>query len=74
MGECAQMAAERPGSKVISAQQQTKSMSLRVPSHVEELRLDLGRERLIRLIGEDRRGRAVRRHLVITRKGSITVV
>ncbi len=50
------------------------SRVLAVPADVEEMRLDLSCERLIRLTGEDRKGRAVRRYLRVTRNGGITVV
>jgi hypothetical protein len=48
--------------------------SLDVPDMVGELRLDLSRERLIRVVGYDKRGNRVERHLKITGKGRLLLV
>jgi hypothetical protein len=45
-----------------------------VPTCVEELRLDLSRERVIRVVGRDRRGARVERLLRVTGKGKLLLV
>ena len=45
-----------------------------VSKHVEEIRLDLSRERVIRVVGRDRRGTRVERLLKVTGKGRILLV
>ena len=47
---------------------------LNVPDQVDELRLNLRRERLIRVVGHDRKGTRVERHLKITGKGRLLLV
>jgi|WetSurMetagenome_2_1015567.scaffolds.fasta_scaffold1076876_2 hypothetical protein len=45
-----------------------------VPRGVTELRVDLSRERVIRVVGLDRRGEGVERLLKVTGKGKLVLV
>ena len=47
----------------------TTNTFLVVPDEINELRMDLSRERLINVVGYNRRGERVVRHLKVTRRG-----
>ena len=51
-----------------------KRKSWRVPEEAEEIWLDLRRERLIRVLGCDKSGKLVKRHLKITDKGRMALL
>jgi len=51
-----------------------KAGRLTIPDEVEELRLSLDRVRLIRVVGWDRDGQAVERHLKVTAKGKLALM
>jgi len=47
---------------------------MHIPSDVDELELDLSKERLIAVTGMDSRGKRVNRHLKVTGKGKLILV